>query len=106
MSEFTLEEIDDLEECSQMFDFSGFLPEEDRRLITDLKRLKEKEGRGRLLMPLLEWDRDLLDQSLNVLVRLPVEEMHRERTDFIEHLDLLLEHARAIYLRCWESLRR
>ncbi len=36
----TDDQIEDMEECSQMFDFTGFTPDEDRLLITEVRRLR------------------------------------------------------------------
>lgn len=36
----TDDQIADLEECSQMFDFTGFTPEEDKQLLAEVKRLR------------------------------------------------------------------
>lgn len=38
----TEEQLTDLEECSQMFDFSGFTPEEDRQLLAEVRRLQKE----------------------------------------------------------------
>src|SRR5678810_115602 len=37
-------ELEDLEECSEMFDFTGFLPEEDRRLLVEIRRLQAENA--------------------------------------------------------------
>ncbi len=34
------EEVVDMEECSEMFDFTGFSPEDDKRLIAEVRRLR------------------------------------------------------------------
>jgi hypothetical protein len=37
----TENELTDLEECSEMWDFTGFLPEEEKRLLAEVHRLRE-----------------------------------------------------------------
>jgi len=35
-------EFKDLEECSEMFDFTGFTPDEDKRLLAEVRYLQQK----------------------------------------------------------------
>lgn len=62
------------------------------------------EERGRLLVPLQEWEHRIGDQTLGVTMNYPVEDFRRwSRAELIERLDRDLESMKQTYLRCWEA---
>lgn len=80
--------------------------DECRHLLAEVRRLQAKEGRGRLLVPLLEWETRMMDHTVRVTMCLPEEEFRRMiREALIEQIDRMAEQVKHTYLRAWETMQ-